>query len=93
MVINKIGNIMLQQGRKNPSAADALALSGENAADDMNYERYNILVHDFVQKLPGVTSKNLARIMNKGVSMDNLITLSKVSNPVWSPPMSFTHLV
>lgn len=70
---------MLQQGRKNPSASEALALSGENSADDMNYERYNILVHDFVQKLPGVSSKNLARIMNKGLSMDNLITLSRVS--------------
>lgn len=79
LLFNKM-YVMLQQGRKNPSAAEALALSGENTADDMNYERYNILVHDFVQKLPGVTTKNLARIMNKGVSMDNLITLSKVSD-------------
>ncbi|XP_049868551.1 DNA repair endonuclease XPF [Pectinophora gossypiella] len=66
----------LKQGRKNPNVAEALALSGENTADDMNYERYNVMVHDFVQKLPGVTSKNITRIMNKGVSLDHLITLT-----------------
>lgn len=59
--------------------AEAIALSGDNTADDMNYERYNILVHDFVQKLPGVTSKNIARILNRGVSLDHLITLTQVS--------------
>lgn len=57
---------------------EALALSGDNTADDMNYERYNILVHDFVQKLPGITFKNIARILNKGQCLDHLITLSKV---------------
>ncbi|CAB3223704.1 unnamed protein product [Arctia plantaginis] len=65
----------LKQGRKNPNVQEALALSGDSTADDMNYERYNILVHDFVQKLPGVTTKNLARIMNRGISLDHLITL------------------
>ncbi|XP_026751876.1 DNA repair endonuclease XPF isoform X1 [Galleria mellonella] len=67
----------LKQGRKNPNVAEVLALSGDNTADDMNYERYNIVVHDFVQKLPGVTSKNITRIMNKGISLDNLITLNQ----------------
>ncbi|XP_038214945.1 DNA repair endonuclease XPF-like isoform X1 [Zerene cesonia] len=67
----------LKQGRKNPNVAEALALSGENTADDVCYERYNILVHDFVQKLPGVTSKNITRLMNRGVSLDHLINLSE----------------
>ncbi|XP_037298166.1 DNA repair endonuclease XPF isoform X2 [Manduca sexta] len=67
----------LKQGRKNPDVAEALALSGENTADDMHYERYNIQVHDFVQKLPGVTFKNITRIMNRGVSLDQLVTLTK----------------
>ncbi|CAG9785513.1 unnamed protein product [Diatraea saccharalis] len=67
----------LKQGRKNPSVVEALALSGDNTADDMNYERYNILVHDFVQKLPGVTSKNISRILNRGVSFDHLLSLTK----------------
>ncbi|XP_068632309.1 DNA repair endonuclease XPF isoform X2 [Battus philenor] len=67
----------LKQGRKNPNVEEAIALSGENTADDMCYERYNVLVHDFVQKLPGITTKNIARIMNRGKSLDHLITLSK----------------
>ncbi|CAG4971833.1 unnamed protein product [Parnassius apollo] len=67
----------LKQGRKNPNVDEAISLSGENTADDMSYERYNILVHDFVQKLPGVTSKNISRIMNRGQSLDHLISLTK----------------
>ncbi|CAK1540440.1 unnamed protein product [Leptosia nina] len=67
----------LKQSRKNPNVEKALALSGENASDDVCYERYNVLVHDFVQKLPGVTSKNITRLMNRGVSLDHLITLSQ----------------
>ncbi|CAH2076241.1 unnamed protein product, partial [Iphiclides podalirius] len=67
----------LKQGRKNPNVEEAVALSGENSADDMCYERYNTLVHDFVQKLPGVTSKNIMRIMNRGQSLDHLISLNK----------------
>ncbi|XP_047530253.1 DNA repair endonuclease XPF [Vanessa atalanta] len=67
----------LKQGRKNPNVEEALALSGDNTADDMNYERCNIRVHDFVQKLPGITSKNITRVMNRGVSLDHLITLTQ----------------
>lgn len=63
----------------NPNVATVMALSSEKMADDISYERYNIHVHDFVQKLPGVTSKNISRIMNKGVSLDHLITLSQVT--------------
>ncbi|CAH2108225.1 unnamed protein product [Euphydryas editha] len=67
----------LKQGRKNPNVEEALALSGENTSDDMNYERCNTLVHDFVQKLPGITSKNITRVMNRGISLDHLITLTQ----------------
>ncbi|XP_022814584.1 DNA repair endonuclease XPF [Spodoptera litura] len=67
----------LKQGRKNPNVEEALALSGDNTAEDMHYERYNILVHDFVQKLPGVSSKNIARILDRGISLDHLITLTQ----------------
>ncbi|XP_061704026.1 uncharacterized protein LOC133515496 [Cydia pomonella] len=75
----------LKQGKKNPSVSEAIAFGGDNTADDVNYERYNVLVHDFVQKLPGVTSKNLARIMNKGQSLDHLITLNKVLSYTYIP--------
>ncbi|KAJ2942618.1 hypothetical protein O0L34_g2084 [Tuta absoluta] len=67
----------LKQGRKNPNVAEALALSGENTADDIQHERYNNQIYDLVQKLPGVSSKNIARLMNKGGSLDKLITLTQ----------------
>ncbi|KAL4715488.1 hypothetical protein ACJJTC_009114 [Scirpophaga incertulas] len=67
----------LKQGRKNPNIDEALALSGDNTAEDMNYEIYNTIVHDFIQKLPGVTTKNISRILNRGVSLDHIIGLNK----------------
>ncbi|XP_041988580.1 DNA repair endonuclease XPF [Aricia agestis] len=67
----------LKQGRKNPTAEEAMSLGGDFTSDDINYERYNVLVHDFVQKLPGITTKNITRIMSRGVSLDHLVTLSK----------------
>ncbi|XP_023935382.2 DNA repair endonuclease XPF isoform X2 [Bicyclus anynana] len=66
----------LKQGKNNPNVEEALALSGDTTAED-HFERYNILVHDFVQKLPGVTSKNITRLMNRGISLDHLITLTQ----------------
>ncbi|XP_053612217.1 DNA repair endonuclease XPF isoform X2 [Plodia interpunctella] len=67
----------LKQNRKNPNIAEALALGGDHTAEDMHYERYNTRVHDFVQKLPGVCSRNIARIMNRGRSLDHLVNLDK----------------
>lgn len=67
----------LKQGRKNPDVSESMALGGDIVAEDITFERYNVAVHDFVQKLPGITSKNIARIMNKGVSLDNLASLNK----------------
>ncbi|CAH2244781.1 jg25658, partial [Pararge aegeria aegeria] len=75
----------LKQGKSNPNVEEALALSGDTTADDMNYERYNILVHDFVQKLPGVTTKNITRLMNRGISLDHLISLTQSSEAEETP--------
>jgi hypothetical protein len=74
-----------KQGRKNPNVEEAIALSGDNTADDMNYERYNIVVHDFVQKLPGVTTKNITRILNRGISLEYLTSLTQVSTSLHYP--------
>jgi len=42
-------------------------------------EKYNSHIQDFVAKLPGVHSKNLRILLNKGESLDHLIKLSQVS--------------
>ncbi|GBP45164.1 DNA repair endonuclease XPF [Eumeta japonica] len=66
----------LKQGRKNPCVNQAMAQSDENS-EELGWERYNTLIHDFVMKLPGVTTKNVSRIMNKGKSLDHLVTLTR----------------
>jgi len=43
-------------------------------------EKYNSHIQDFVAKLPGVHSKNLRILLNKGESLDHLIKLSQVSD-------------
>lgn len=42
-------------------------------------EKYNSHIQDFISKLPGVHSKNLYTLLNKGQSLDHLIKLSQVS--------------
>ena len=44
--------------------------------DDYNRDRYNPVIHDFIKKLPGVTSRNVYAILNKVNSMGELLALS-----------------
>lgn len=59
----------------------AAQIGVDDDCDDKNVmaEKYNSHIQDFIAKLPGVHSKNLRVIMNKGRSLDHLITLSQVS--------------
>lgn len=43
-------------------------------------EKYNTQIQDFIAKLPGVHSKNLHILLNKGESLDHLLKLSQVNN-------------
>ena len=43
---------------------------------DYNRDRYNPVIHDFIKKLPGVTSRNVYAILNKVNSMGELLALS-----------------
>lgn len=45
----------------------------------MMVEKYNSHIQDFIAKLPGIHSKNLRILLNKGKSLDHLIKLSQVS--------------
>ncbi|CAB0034499.1 unnamed protein product [Trichogramma brassicae] len=70
----------LKQGRPQPDAAKAAQVGTEDDIDDENTmaEKYNVHIQDLIAKLPGVHSKNLRAILNKGISLDHLLTLSKV---------------
>lgn len=46
---------------------------------DVIETKYNSSVYDFVQKLPGITTKNIDRFLNRAVNMSTVIDLSEVS--------------
>lgn len=70
----------LKHGREEPDSTDAAAvgmeISSEQQDPDM-LEMWNTAVHDLVTKLPGVTTKNQRSLLNKGQSLDYLLSLSK----------------
>ncbi|XP_073977243.1 DNA repair endonuclease XPF mei-9 isoform X2 [Rhodnius prolixus] len=68
----------LKEGKGEPSASAAAAVGNEDAhLEDERLEKYNIEIQDFVSKLPGVNSKNVNYLLNKGKSLPHLLTLSK----------------
>uniref|UniRef100_A0A161MNL0 DNA repair endonuclease XPF n=1 Tax=Triatoma infestans TaxID=30076 RepID=A0A161MNL0_TRIIF len=68
----------LKEGKDEPSAAAAAAVGNEDAhLEDERLEKYNIEIQDFVAKLPGVNSKNVNHLLNKGKSLPHLLTLSR----------------
>uniref|UniRef100_A0A224XJV8 DNA repair endonuclease XPF n=1 Tax=Panstrongylus lignarius TaxID=156445 RepID=A0A224XJV8_9HEMI len=68
----------LKEGKDEPSAIAAAAVGNEDAhLEDERLEKYNIEIQDFVAKLPGVNSKNVNHLLNKGKSLPHLLTLTK----------------
>ncbi|XP_063988411.1 DNA repair endonuclease XPF-like isoform X1 [Diachasmimorpha longicaudata] len=69
----------LKEGRAQPDAQIARQIGAEADVEEKNYmrERFNIKIQDFIAKLPGIYSRNLRVILNNGVSLDHLITLSE----------------
>uniref|UniRef100_A0A0A9ZJ13 DNA repair endonuclease XPF n=2 Tax=Lygus hesperus TaxID=30085 RepID=A0A0A9ZJ13_LYGHE len=68
----------LKEGKEEPSASAAAAIGLEDAPlEDELLDKYNIGIQDFVSKLPGVNSKNIRVILNKGKSLSHLLTLSQ----------------
>ncbi|CAK9810363.1 DNA repair endonuclease XPF [Anthophora quadrimaculata] len=66
----------LKQGKDQPNAATAIQI-GVEENKEMAVEKYNPRIQDFVAKLPGVTTKNLHILLNKGQSLDHLNKLTK----------------
>ncbi|XP_025602155.2 DNA repair endonuclease XPF [Athalia rosae] len=67
----------LKKDREQPDASKAAQIGvDENIDEEFAIDKYN-RIQDLVSKLPGVNSKNLSSILNKGQSMDHLITLSQ----------------
>ncbi|KAK9499241.1 hypothetical protein O3M35_002314 [Rhynocoris fuscipes] len=68
----------LKDGKEEPSATVAAAIGNEDAhLEDERLDKYNIEIQDFVTKLPGINSKNINQLLNKGKSLSHILTLSK----------------
>ncbi|XP_075228902.1 DNA repair endonuclease XPF mei-9 [Lycorma delicatula] len=69
----------LKEGKEEPDSAVAAAVGaeGDTVDDDYRLEKYNVGIQDFVRKLPGINTKNIISLLNKGQSLDHLITLSQ----------------
>ncbi|XP_015186628.1 PREDICTED: DNA repair endonuclease XPF isoform X1 [Polistes dominula] len=69
----------LKSGRDQPSAEKAATIGVDENTEDsqLMVQKYNPHIQDFISKLPGVHSKNLCAILNKGKSLDHLIKLTE----------------
>ncbi|XP_018313372.1 DNA repair endonuclease XPF [Mycetomoellerius zeteki] len=68
-----------QQGRDQPDSNVAAKIGADEDTENKQIivEKYNPHIQDFIGKLPGVHSKNLRVLLNKGKSLDHLIKLSQ----------------
>lgn len=71
----------IQKGKDEPDAVRAAQIGIDSEGDErVMTEKYNCNIQDFVAKLPGVNTKNLRVILNKGHSLDHLVQLNLVGN-------------
>lgn len=66
-----------QENKEEPDVQYASSIGGDNDADIIE-TKYNTAVYDFVQKLPGITSKNIDAFMRNMKSMENVVKKSEV---------------
>ncbi|KAJ8961228.1 hypothetical protein NQ318_008911 [Aromia moschata] len=62
----------LKAGKEEPNIEYAAAVAGEQDMELIE-TKYNSYVYDFVQKLPGITSKNIDAFLRKTKNMDEAI--------------------
>lgn len=65
----------LKQGKPEPDATQAAALGSDESTKEMDriVDRLNPNIYDFLLKLPGITTRNIVRIMTKVKNMKELI--------------------
>ncbi|CAH1964052.1 unnamed protein product [Acanthoscelides obtectus] len=66
----------LKMGKEDPNIEYAATI-GDQQDIDIIETKYNSAIYDFVQKLPGITSKNIDNFMRKCKSLDDVIRLDK----------------
>lgn len=71
----------LKQGRPEPDPAQAAALGSDESTNELDniVQKMNTGIYDFLLKLPGITTRNIGKIMSKVKNFKELITLTEVS--------------
>lgn len=67
----------LQQGKLEPNVEQAVTVGGVDL--DAIETNYNTGIYDFVQKLPGITTKNIDRFLTGAGNMATVIARSEVN--------------
>ena len=66
----------LKVNKDEPNCDRALAAGSNEIDEDDKIINYNQKLFDFLEKLPGVSSKNIDDIMKSGVSLRHLLSMS-----------------
>lgn len=67
----------MQEGKEQPNMQYAAAIGSEEDLDVIE-TKYNTSIYDFVQKLPGITSKNIDCLLRKMQNLDEVIKKTEV---------------
>lgn len=70
----------LKQGRLEPDPVQAAALGSDESTRELDniVDKLNTGIYDFLLKLPGVTTRNIGKIMTKVANLKDLIKLTEV---------------
>lgn len=70
----------LKQGKPEPDAAQAAALGSDESSKELDSiaDRMNTNIYDFLLKLPGITTRNIAKVMMKVKNLKELIRMNLV---------------
>lgn len=70
----------LKQGRPEPDAAQAAALGSDETTKELDsiVDKLNTGIYDFLLKLPGITTRNIGKLMTKVANLKELIKMSEV---------------
>jgi DNA excision repair protein ERCC-4 len=85
----------LKENKDEPDSQVAVQLGSDQEPTqefDAVVEKFNTNVHDFLLKVPGITSKNINAVMRKGGCLKDLLKMSEVSEMFFIHSTDFNFL-
>lgn len=71
----------LKQGKPEPDSTKAAGLGSDETTKELDniVDRLNTNVYDFLLKLPGITTRNIVKVMKSVKNLKELLKLSEVN--------------